>query len=105
MKTSAQIMVDEFRTDPEKLKRLAEAPMATLEEVAKESAKEIPNTKVYWLIVGCIGGLAAVMVIGLIVFYSLERELNLEAYFGILGLLVGALAGALVPSDRGGENR
>lgn len=105
MRASADIMLDKFIDNPQRLEELRQDPVATLKAAAIEAKREIPNTGVYRAIVYFIGGVAALMVIGLILFYLLDKAPNLEAYFGALGLLVGALAGALVPTGKGGEDK
>jgi F0F1-type ATP synthase assembly protein I len=106
MRASADIMVDKFIDNPQRLEELKQDPVATLKAAATEAkAEKIPDTWVYRAIVCFIGGVAVLMVIGLILFYLLDKAPNLEAYFGALGLLVGALAGALVPTGKGGEDK
>jgi hypothetical protein len=59
------------------------------------AASEIPNTPVYWIIVGVIGGAIILLIAGLIALLIKETTMDLAPYYGVLGALVGGLVGTI----------
>lgn len=64
-------------------------------------AAEVPNTFVYWIAVGAVAGVSAIIVIGglFLTFYGKETPNFLQT---VLATAIGALAGMVVPTPKTG---
>jgi hypothetical protein len=109
---SADRMVELLLKRSEKLKAIVDQPDPTkgreelekeLGKAAKEAKKEpptpIPDTMVYKMMIGFLGGIAAVAAIGSIVLVARDTSVEIpQVLIAVGSAAVGALAGALVPS-------
>ena len=99
---SADVFADKLMNDPQLVDQIKNDPtnaLPKLADAAKHQADAgLPDTKIYRIVVGCLGGSLIIVVLG-IIFLSLSKVTTIPDSLTAIGsAAVGALAGLLAPS-------
>ncbi|MFC1866196.1 hypothetical protein ACFLYB_05750 [Chloroflexota bacterium] len=103
MKKTADYMAEILENDPTRAEKAIKEP-AEMVKVIKEAKEKalIPDTMVYKIVVGSLGLIGVLAVIGAIILVGMGKETP-AALVALGSAAVGALAGLLAPSAKGGE--
>ncbi|MEM0900083.1 MAG: hypothetical protein AAGI92_09060 [Pseudomonadota bacterium] len=85
--------------DDEELREMVNKDPETALKVVK-SQKRLPDTRIYHIIVYALAGLGIVALLSLVYLSAKSTpQVNMPDLDTILGIIVGALAGALIPQE------
>jgi hypothetical protein len=85
------------RNDTGFAQRLAADPAGELEKIAAQT--QLPNTRVYWIIVAFVGAMGTMCLVGIIGLAALSKQTP-EGLVPIASAIAGGLVGALVPTPK-----
>ena len=99
---SADILVQKVLSDSQRVQALATQPESTLKQAAMEAVAQTPlltDNWIYRLVVGFLGGVAILVVLGLVgkTLFAPQGDVP-DGLIALGSAAVGALAGLLAPS-------